>query len=342
MSFQFRALCTLEITHAYVGGVSQEVGFVIPSETAASLRRARMLARVSGGVLHLMYESDDAGRPRVSAAGTTLRFGLSPQTASFRNVTAPSSLPPVGIGFWRNTTAASNLDAMQPRALVGRVFSHQLADAARPVIVSVLDDRARTLRSETVSAAQNASSVAFDLSGLDPGPLTITEAYPAGEPRTTSLLVHAELAREQLIGVVELTIAEALYVSANPIRFEVAFTARSEHLCYYLVVTNHNDAELAKISVADAGFGEDHRAKIEFDRVAGDAFGAAELPTALLGGDAGARFLLFRSVDVVARRERPRRKIQLSRNGEVLVEHLPQPRPEQGDSNLVIHLSKAR
>jgi hypothetical protein len=50
--------------------------------------------------------------------------------------------------------------------------------------------------------------------------------------------------------------------------------------------------------------------------------------------------LLFRSQAPVARRQRGRRKIQLNRNGEVLIEHLPQPGAERATADLIVHLSK--
>jgi hypothetical protein len=342
MMIQFRQLATLRVTHAYSGGVARDVGLAIPEETAAGLRRGRMVAKVSDGVLYLLYEADDTGQRLVSAAGVTLRVGLTLESPAFRNVTDPASLPAAGIAFWRNRTTATALDAMEPRELVGHIFSHALSRADRPVTVTVEDDSARVLRSETVTAAQGLSTVSLDLTGADPGPLTVREAYLAGPAHLQNYLLHPELARENLIGVVDLTIPESFYTSPSPPAFEVAFVARSETLCYYLVVANYSDADFNRLIVNDAGFGDDGRPRIEFDKVPAGSFGPDELPTSVLGGDPSSQFVLFKSQALVTRQEPARRKIQLARNGDILIEHLPQPGAEQVDANLVIHVSKAR
>ena len=340
MMIQFRTLATLRITHAYHGGISRDVELAITEETAAVLRRGRMLARISGGVLHFLYEADDAGQRLVSAAGATLRIGLKLANPSFLNVTDPAALPPAGIAFWRNRTAPAALDAMEARALVGYIFEHPLADPARPVTVTVEDDGAHVLRSETVTAAQGRPAVSIDLTGVAAGPFTVREVYPSGPPRTTRYLLHPELARGSLIGVVELAVPEAFYTSPTPPAFEIAFTARSETLRYYLVVTNYSDFDFDRLAVTDAGFTEEGRPKIEFDKVLAGAFGPGELPTSVLGGEASARFVLFRSHAPVSRRERARRRIQLARHTDILVEHLPPPRAEQADANLIIHIAR--
>jgi hypothetical protein len=138
--------------------------------------------------------------------------------------------------------------------------------------------------------------------------------------------------------VVELAVANAFYTS--PPAFEIAFAARSDTLRYYLVVTNYSDFDFDRLRVVDNGWIEEQRPKIEFTRVFAGAFGPDELPTSVLGGDAGARFVLFRSNALVSRRERARRKIQLFRHTDILVEHLPQPRAERADANLIIHVAR--
>ncbi len=340
MITRFRQLATLRITHAYDGGVSRDVDFAIPEETAAALRRGRMLSRVSGGVLCFLYEADAAGQPVVAAAGATLRVGLRPANPSFRNITDPAALPAAGIAYWRNRTVATDLDPMEAREPVGRVFSHALSDPARPVTVTVEDDAAHVLRSETVTAAQGRPAVSFELAGVDPGPLTVREVYPSGPPRTTRYLLHPELAREGLLGAVELAVPASFYTSPSPPAFEIALAARRETLRYYLVVTNYTVADFNQLNVDDTGFAEEQRPKIHFTKVPAGAFGPGELSTSVLGGGPGAQFVLFRSAAPVARQQRARRKIQLLRHNELLVEHLPQPRAEQPDANLILHIAR--
>lgn len=191
-------------------------------------------------------------------------------------------------------------------------------------------------------AFRNFSELAVDPAG---GALLYSNAGdPAhlGAPQAIVLKdLEPELAREGVFGVVEVRIAAAFYDA--PAAFEIAFAARQETLRYYLVVKRYSAAELDQLTVSDAGFGEEGRPEVKFTKVPAAAFTPAEIPPALLGGGGGggdATVLLFRSQAPVARRQRGRRKIQLNRNGEVLIEHLPQPGAERATADLIVHLSK--
>lgn len=147
----------------------------------------------------------------------------------------------------------------------------------------------------------------------------------------------AELMREGLFGVVEVML-EAGFYDAPP-AFQVAFAAREETLKYYVVARNYTVAEFNQLELTDEGFTTEARPRIEFDRVAASAFTPDDLPATTLG-DGAARVTLFRSLAPVARRARARRRIQLARNSEVLVQNLPQPGAAASTANLIIHLSK--
>jgi hypothetical protein len=164
------------------------------------------------------------------------------------------------------------------------------------------------------------------------------DPFHLGAPRAVVLKdVDPELAKEGVFGVVEVRIADGFYTARAA--FEIAFAARQETLRYYLVVSRYSDAELAQLTVSDAGFGEEGRPEIKFTKVPAAGFTPAEIPPALLDGG-GATVMLFRSQAPVERRRRGRRKIQLNRNGEVLIEHLPQPGAERPSADLIVHLSK--
>ncbi len=160
-----------------------------------------------------------------------------------------------------------------------------------------------------------------------------------GAPRAVILKdLDPELAREGVFGAVEVRIAASLYDA--PAAFEIAFAARQETLKYYLVVKRYSAAELDQLTVSDAGFDEEGRPEVRFTKVPAASFTPAEIPPALLGGGGDATVLLFQSQAPVARRQRGRRKIQLNRNGEVLIEHLPQPGAERATADLIVHLAK--
>jgi hypothetical protein len=59
----------------------------------------------------------------------------------------------------------------------------------------------------------------------------------------------------------------------------------------------------------------------------------------MLGGG-NIRVVLFKSQAVVARREKARKKIQLKKNGDILIAHLPQPSGDRANGNVIVRISK--
>lgn len=180
----------------------------------------------------------------------------------------------------------------------------------------------------------------FTAAVIDPSagtPLYSNVADPARLDAPIAAAPDPELAREGIFALVEVKIAAGLY--AAPAAFEIAFDAREEILRYYLVVKRYSATELDQLTVSDAGFTEEGRPEIRFTRVPAAEITPSEIPPALLA-DGEATVVLFRSQAPVERRQRGRRKIQLSRNGEVLIEHLPQPGAERATADLIVHLSK--
>ena len=124
-----------------------------------------------------------------------------------------------------------------------------------------------------------------------------------------------------------------------PPEFTVPFAAKEETLKYYVVAKNYTNADFNLLSVTDTGFTEDGRPQLQFDKVAPGAFTPDEIPLALLN-EGGTQVVLFKSQTTVTRKDRARRKIQLNKNGDVLITHLPQPGEIKSNANLIIHISK--
>jgi hypothetical protein len=337
MNLDLRPLFTLAVTHAYYGGPCRDLGFVLPSDAEQLLRGGRLLARTVAGRLHVLFEAGEDGGPRVSLAGRRLRLGLRLLNPHFANFSAPAGAP-AGLPLWRNAAAPAALDPPRGVRLSGPLLVHGLEETARPVTVTVEDEDGRPAAApQTVDADDGRGTVSFSLPGAAPGLLRVTEQAPASAPRTAEAYLHPELAQGGVLGIVEVRIAAGFY--AAPAAFEIAFAARQETLKYYLVAKGYGGAELEQLAVIDAGFTDEARPQVAFDRVPGAELTADDLPPALLGNPA--EVVLFRSAAPVARRERGRRKIQLKRNGDVLIEHLPQPGAERAAADLIVHLSKS-
>ncbi|HEX8430912.1 MAG TPA: hypothetical protein VF625_06470 [Longimicrobium sp.] len=335
MNFHFLPLFTLRVAHGYYTGVCRDVAMVVPAETARLLRNGRLLAREVESVLHVMYEAGDGDDPVVPLGGTTLRFGLQLLNPHFGNFT---ELPP---GFPALRPRLTN--AADPRALaaeegvtfVGETFSYALGDADRPAMVTLRDAAGTALRIDTVTAEDGRTAVSFDARGVAAGPLTVDAEYPGGVNQTAALYLDAELRQREAMAVVEITVDAGF--AGDPPAFTVPFTARAEVLSYYLVVDGYSAIDLASLSVSDQGFAEDARAEVTFARI--EPPGPGDLPASLLapGGEA---VVVFRSQAPLPRRERGRRRIQLSKNGDVLMANLPQPGTERAGADLILHLSK--
>ncbi len=333
MITSFRTLCTLHVDHAYYdGGRCRDFGFVTPTDTAALLNNGRLLVKVRDGVLHVLFETDETGTPLRPLAGATLRFGLLLRNPLFALVTAVVPATPL----YRNTADPAALDPPLTARLTGRLFAHALARPERPVTVDLYHPDGQPALTETVVAAHDRADVSFDLSGYPPGLYRLEEAYP-GETLATNSYLDPESLAAGVFGMVELTVAAGFY--AAPPSFAVSFAAREETLRYYLVIGKYTEAEFASLTVADAGFGEDQRPQILFDRVEAAAFGDGELAPALLANN-GQQVVLFRSRGPVARREQARKNIQLRKNGDVLIKHLPQVGAVDVHGDVVIHISK--
>lgn len=334
MRFQFRPLFTVEIAHAFYGGRCRDFAFVVPSATRRLLAGGRLLAREREGVLHVLFEADSAGDPRVGVPRSPLRFGLRLLNPGFGNFTVLPAGFPARVLYYANASDPSLLAPEEGPSFVGPLFSHAPTGAARPVDVTLRDAAGDAVETHTLETGDE--SAPFDLRGRADGLLSLEEVYP-DETVAVSLFLDDELRRQGAVGIVEIRVDDAFH--AAPPAFEIAFDAREDVLRYYLVTRNHVGQDFDRLDVSDEGFAEDGRAEVVFQKVLPADFTPAELAPALIAGPDEA-VVLFRSQAPLARRERGRRRIQLSRHNDVLVPNLPQPGADRPTADLIIHVSK--
>lgn len=341
MITRFNKLFSLEVTHDYYGGACGDVGFVVPQDVAQLMRGAGLVAKTVNGALYVFYQAAGAGAPARSVARKTVRVGLKIQSPAFANITEGFD-PGLGALHYRNAAAVGVLDAPTRVMLGGQSLSWTLARPERPVTVTLKDPAGHVVRTETVTTGSDRPVVSFDLTGIVPGALTLEEAYPNGVTHgPVATYVDPELWREGVFGVVELAIAPAFYESAPS--FTVAFQARLERLRYYVVAKGFSTQDVDQLAVKDEGFGEPgHIDEVKFEKVLTTQLSPDEKSRTELLGQDGGRVLLFRSLSAVTRQQSGRRRIQLMRNTEPLIENLPQPGRDRGTADLVVHLSKSK
>lgn len=328
----FRTLFTLSVAHSYYSSGCRDFEFTVPAETAGLLRSGKLLAKMLDGRLNLLFEADDGGAALVPLAGAKLRFGiklLNPLFCNFTEFAIPTPL-------YRNNAAVGSLDPVMGVTITGRILSHAVTKADQLITVTVNDPTGQAVDPEKITIANDRSTVSVDLSGQAPGLYSLVENYPA-ETQTVSYYSDPELQRSGVFGIVEIKVSSGFYTSKPS--FTISFNARQETLKYYLVVSNYTANEFDHLSVTDNGFTEEGRPRINFTKVPSASFTPDEIAPGMIA-KAGDRVVLFKSQTAVARREKARGKIQLSKNGDVLIKHLPQPGDDKPSGDMVIHISK--
>jgi hypothetical protein len=338
MTTRFLVLCTLDVTHVYYGGgACRDFTFVAPADTGAVLRRGRLLMKTLDGRLYILFEADDNDAPLTPIPGAVLRIGLHATNTAFVNFTALTFAPGPEVAVYTNGAGNAQLGAATTAIPTGRLLTRTLTQAARPVTVTVTNAVGPAPATATITAALDRPDVSFDFGAFRPGLYTVTESYPNNVTHAATYYFDPELAREPLVGVVEIAIASAFY--ANPPSLAIAFDAKAETLKYYVVARDYTDPEFDQIGVSQ--FVAQGQPEITFTRKLPAAFAASDLSPALLASG-GAKLALFHSDAPVKRRAGGYARVQLSRNGEVIISNLPQVTADRTNADVIVHLSKPK
>jgi hypothetical protein len=330
----FRPLWTVTVSHGFFGGDCDALNFFVPPATERALAGAHALVRVTDGTLHVLVEVNDANEPLSDLSSLQLLFGMQPREAAFDLITVPLGLPRGKAGVWDNTANANALGGPRAVRISGEQLRIEPESAERPLTL-------RLFNAANVQQAQTELKVgdeAWSLPGLcSHGEWRVEEqgAGPAAPAASWALWVEPELVKAW--GVLALRF-DAGHLPGGQ-TFNLAFTAASDTLRYYVVARRFGAADFDSLSVQDAGFAAEARPAIVFSRVNPANFNASHLTPALLDPSGTARIALFEAQSAVARRVRGPAGLELHRNGDVLIRNLPQPGAERHDAQFVVHLS---
>ena len=336
MSTTFGILFSVKIAHTYYTNECTDFEFVIPPDTAFLAHRGKIITRTSKGIFYALCEKDEAGVPLIPVTDQTFRVGLqlkNPHVSNFTRQDFKTGTMPL----YRIQTTPANLDSLEEVILKSSVFSHQLSKTTRPVTVTLKDIKDNTLKTVVFPDSSDSTPVSIDLTTYPSGLYNITEIYNSSTKKF-NYYVDPDLTRQQVYAIVEIKVTNSFY-SPTPPEFSVRFTAKEETLKYYVVGKNYSSAELSHLSITDVGYNEDARPQLQFTRISQGGFVASDISPSLLT-DSISKVVLFKSQSPVSRLEKPRRKIQLSRNSDLIMKHLPLPGINKSTSDIIIQISK--
>jgi hypothetical protein len=325
-------LFSIEILHNYYQQSCPDFRFIIPADSAETLKNSKMLTRVSPGRLDVLRtslpEQDSFG-----LAGKTLRFGLMLLNPFFNNFTNTEFDLNLYRPLYRNEINSEIL-TLQPVTLVGKIFNHAYTKVSRPMTVVLQDPLGRTISNDTITAIQQQSYITYDLSGTISGKYVIKESNSSSTKKKDYYCDH-ELQTQGVFGFVEIKMTDDFKLT--PPKFTISFAAKQEIIKYYVIANNYTDSEFKTLSIADGG--EESRGAISFLPA---ALTPEDLSPSILIGDKNARVALFKSQSTVAWQEKARQKIQLKKNGDVLIANLPQPRIDRANTDVIVQISKPK
>lgn len=221
--------------------------------------------------------------------------------------------------------------------LTGPLFAYPLTKTARPVTITVKDYLNNILETESVLNETDTTPVPLDLRGYAPNVYSVNEKQGSSTKKSL-YYIDPDLAGKPIFGIVEINVSDSFFTPAPPV-FTLNFVAKEEVLKYYIVGKNYTSSDLNHLSVLDAGFNEDSRPQVQFTKVNQGAFVATDISPSLLA-ITGTSVVLFKSQSPVPRLEKARRKIQLSKNSDVILKHLPIPGIDRSNSDIIIQISK--
>lgn len=334
MNTAYRSLWSIAVSHAFRGGICDDLAFVIPKSTSETLAGLQALVRERTGTLHVLIPSDPVSHPPGDWAGRRLIFGLAPRDPWFTQYTAPAAINAGEVPLFSNEVAADTLGAV-PRGV-------ELA-GSRPNIAPRLDTRPLTATVTTPAGGTlnttrlSTSDATWQFLQSQPGEVAVNEVAANGQTATRRLFIEPSLATAPVWGLLCLT-ATANH-AANGCRFTLPLAARSDRLQYVVVVKPTSNSDLNSIQLHDTGAATDQRNVVTFTRTVLAPNDSRRTRFLLDPGDTR-KVILFESQSQVARRDRGPHGFELHRGGEVLISNLPQPGAERSDAQFVIHLSK--
>lgn len=331
----FFSLFSIQVYHPYYDGICRDFDFVVPPETMQLLNRGRIIVKEADNRLHCLYEwaEDEAMdiAPLSTLTSGIVRVGLKLNNPYFLNFTDVEPDFLTALHIYRAAAPSTLADPVKATP-VSPMFSHEL-DETRPLTVTLSDPSGAVVHTEVITDPDR-KTVSYDLRNRPGGMYTVQESLPGRQPVRYYL---DETFRQQGVNlVVEIPVNGIFYV---PSSYQIAFQVKNERLRYYVATRFYSLDDINLLEATDVGYGDDTRPQVVFEKVPEGELTEMEPVYAQshLPGDA---VVLFRSTGEVPRQARPRKGLQLSSDGEVLITNLPHPGPDNAGSHIITRIVK--
>lgn len=331
---EFSRLFDINITHDYYSGACSAVKCVPLANTANVIKTSAMLALAQQSTLNVFYENTATG-PLKRLANAQLYFAIVAEGTAFASISDISNNKR-NISVYRNATNVNSLDNAQSYIIGSGIQTYEILQSERPLTLTLLNESNDIVDQNVISEANGISEFSFLMQQYPFGLYAITEE--TSSDTLTSNFAYLASIPPASIAILKVDINDSFY--AAPASFNINFNAISDTLNYYIVASNYANADIQGLSMKDAGFSEQSRSQILFDKLESTSFTDQQVSLDLLNQN-NATVVLFTSQSAVSRRQYSPRKLQLMLNNEVLIASLPIPGSSSVSANFFIHVAKA-
>ena len=335
MNLRYASLATLAVEHAFFGNGDAAFSWLLTDAVQAHARKRRVLLKAVGQQLHIANERDESDTPFLPVQDAVLRFGLQWSHRHLDILTA-SAINRPNLPLFHNASNPNQLAAAEPVRLSGPALRHVLRHSDRPLQVELRDAADQILIPALVANSDDVEEISFSHYALPEGRYVVVETADDMSEQRTQYVVDSSLLRATPDVVFELHLADDMV--ANPVELVASFAAINASLKYYLVLKNFSNAQQAELNIVDQGAADDGRPSLSFNKLQSDAFTADDLPPdSLIKGDENV--ILFKSDTSPPRQAAVRHKLQLRRNAEVVIPHLPHAGLDQRNTDVIVYLA---
>ena len=331
---EFTKLFDINITHDYYGGSCRAVKCVPLASAFRTLKAGALRVLAQESQYSVFFEGSQTS-PLKKLKSAQLHFAIVAQNTTFASISDTSNNRR-NILVYRNAPQVSALSNAESYVLASGIQTYEISQSERPVTLSLRNSNNDIVDQHIISEENGLEEFSFLLKQYPFGLYSITEE--TASDILLSKFAYVESIPPATIAILQIDVNDIFY--SAPASFTLNFSARSEILNYYIVASNYDNNDIQALTMKDAGFTEQSRTQILFNKLESTNFTDQQIAPDLLNKN-NAKVVLFTSQSAVSRRQYSPKKLQLMLNNEVLIASLPIPGSSSVSADFFIHVAKA-